>query len=117
MLCSYVESSFAWFIHASTAARMSLKATALYVGGITVSSSDKRLKFRQKPLNHALGIIDELEHVEYDQTHDLTEEYTLDTQQSHQCGVIAQSAQQIEELKYAVVGGIVGEDGRNPSGI
>ena len=37
--------------------------------------------------------------------------HTEDTPKSHQCGFIAQSVQQIDELKNAVVGGVVGEDG------
>ena len=44
-----------------------------YVGGTTVSSSYKRLKFNEKPVNNALDIIDGLELVEHDQAHDLTE--------------------------------------------
>ena len=90
---------------------MTLNPTALYVGGTTVSSSDKRLKFNEKPLTIALDGINRLEPVEYDQTRDLTDTYTADTPQSHQCGFIAQSVQQIDEFKYAVVGGEIGDDG------
>ena len=61
---------------------------------------------------NALGVINRLEPVEYDQTVSLIEQYTEDTPQFHQCGFIAQSVQQIEELKHAVVGGEVGEDGQ-----
>ncbi|MFM7988889.1 MAG: hypothetical protein ACKPKO_57215, partial [Candidatus Fonsibacter sp.] len=32
--------------------------------------------------------------------------------QSHQCGFIARSVQSIDELKHAVVGGQVGDDGK-----
>jgi hypothetical protein len=105
------DSSFAWHVGGSGTAKMTLNATALYVGGTTVSSSDKRLKFNEKPLTNALDVINRLEPVEYDQTRDLTETYTADTPQSHQCGFIAQSVQQIDGLKYAVVGGEIGEDG------
>ena len=43
----------------------------------------------------------------------MTDTYTEDTRQSHQCGFIAQSVQQIDELRHAVVGGVViGEDGK-----
>ena len=90
---------------------MTLNGTSLSVGGSTVSSSDQRLKFNAKPLTNALDVINRLEPVEYDQTQDLTETFTTDTPQSHQCGFIAQSVQQIDELKYAVVGGEIGEDG------
>ena len=62
-------------------------------------------------MTNALDFIAQLDLVEYDRTHDLTLKYTVDTPQSHQCGFIAQSYQKIEELKYAVVGGVVGEDG------
>ncbi|MFM7981559.1 MAG: hypothetical protein ACKPKO_19795, partial [Candidatus Fonsibacter sp.] len=48
----------------------------------------------------------------YDQTHDLVDQCTADTPQSHQCGFIAQSVQSIDELKHAVVGGQVGDDGK-----
>ena len=59
-----------------------------------------------------MGVINRLEPVEYDQTHDLVDEYTVETPQSHQCGFIAQSVQQIDELRHVVVGGKVGEDGK-----
>ena len=76
-------------------------------------SSDKTLQLNAKPLNKSLGIINQLQPVEYDQTHDLTKKYTPDTAQSHQCGYIGQSVHQIEELKHAVVGGDVGEEGKD----
>ena len=50
--------------------------------------------------------------MDYDQTHDLVEQYTPDTPQSHQCGFIAQKVQQIDELKYAVAGGKIYEQGK-----
>ena len=97
----------------ATDPKMKLNSVGLYVSGILVSSSDKRLKFNEKPLVNALDIINRLEPVEYDQTYNLTDTYTEDTPQSHQCGFIAQSVQQIDELRHAVVGGvIVGEDGK-----
>ena len=111
MLYNHSESAFAWSVGGSGTAKMVLNATALYVGGTTVSSSDKRLKFNEKPLTNALDLINRLDPVEYDQTRELTESYTADTPQTHQCGFIAQSVQQIDELKYAVVGGEIGEDG------
>ena len=86
------------------------------VGGTFVSASDKRLKFNEKPLTNALDVINQLEPVEYDQTHDLVDEYTANTPQSHQCGFIAQSVQSIDELKHAVVGGQVGDDGKESIG-
>ncbi|MFM7980903.1 MAG: tail fiber domain-containing protein, partial [Candidatus Fonsibacter sp.] len=92
--------------------KMGLTSGGLSVGGTFVSSSDKRLKFNEKPLSNALGVINQLEPVEYDQTYDLVDPYTLDTPQSHQCGFIAQSVQTIDELKHAVVGGQVGDDGK-----
>ena len=96
----------------SAPARMSVNATALYVGGITATSSDKRLKFNEKPLNHALEILSRLEHVAYSQTHDLTAEYSEDPPQSHQCGFKAQSVQRIDELTYVAAGVVVGEGGQ-----
>ena len=92
---------------------MELAHSGLCENGVLTSSSDKRLKFNEKPLVNALDIINRLEPVEYDQTYNLTDTYTEDTPQSHQCGFIAQSVQQIDELRHAVVGGvIVGEDGK-----
>ncbi|MFM7983104.1 MAG: tail fiber domain-containing protein, partial [Candidatus Fonsibacter sp.] len=73
---------------------------------------DKRLKFNEKPLTNALDVINQLEPVEYDQTHDLVDQYTADTPQYHQCGFIAQSVQSIDELKHAVVGGQVCDDSK-----
>ncbi len=60
---------------------------------------------------NALDVIHRLEPVEYDQTCDLVDHYTADTPQSYQYGFISQSVQTIPELKHAVVGGEVGEDG------
>ena len=91
---------------------MTLNSSGLSVGGTFVSASDKRLKFNEKPLTNALDVINQLEPVEYDQTYDLVDQYTSDTPQSHQCGFIAQSVQSIDELKHAVVGGQVGDDGK-----
>ena len=82
------------------------------VGGTLAPASDKILKFNGKPLSNALDVINQLEPVEYDPTHDLVDQYTADTPQSHQCGFIAQSVQSIDELKHAVVGGQVGDDGK-----
>ena len=59
-----------------------------------------------------MNAINRLDTAEYDQTHDLVDEYTSDTPQSHQCGFIAQSVAQIDELKHAVIGGEVDDDGK-----
>ncbi|MFM7986535.1 MAG: tail fiber domain-containing protein [Candidatus Fonsibacter sp.] len=69
------------------------------------------MEIQRQPLVNALDIINKLEPVEYDQTVDLVEQYTTDTPQSHQCGIIAQSVQKNDELKHSVVGGDIGEDG------
>ncbi|MFM7985262.1 MAG: tail fiber domain-containing protein, partial [Candidatus Fonsibacter sp.] len=91
---------------------MQLSSAYLQVHGTVVSTSDKRFKFNEKPLTNALGVINQLEPVVYDQTYDLVDQYTADTPQSRHCGFIAQSAQSIDELKHAVVGGQVGDDGK-----
>ena len=70
------------------------------------------MKFHEQPLMNALDVINRLEPVDYDQTVDLIEQYTEDTRQFHQCGFIAQQVQQIEEQKHAVVGGEIGEHGK-----
>ena len=59
-----------------------------------------------------MDVINRLDPVEYDQTFKLVEQYTEDTPQLHQCGFIAQSVQQIEDLKHVVIGGEIGEDGK-----
>ena len=48
----------------------------------------------------------------YDQTPNLVDTFTPDTPQSHQCGFIAQSVEQLDQLKHAVVGGEIWEDGK-----
>ena len=93
-------------------ARMSLNHSGLYVVGPYTNSSDKRLKFNEKPLANALNVRSQLEPVEYDQTHCLVDQYTPDTPQSHQCGFIAQSVDKIDELTHAIVGGEVDDDGK-----
>ena len=59
-------------------------------------------------------MINGLEPVEYDQTHDLVEQYTLDTPQSHQCDFKAQQVQQNNKLS-AVAGGEIDEQGKDKS--
>ena len=86
-------------------------STGLTVNGTTVSS-DKRLKFNEKQLTNALDVINRLEPCEYQQSQEIVERLTPDTPQSHQCGFIAQQVQQIEELRHAVVGGEIGDDGQ-----
>ena len=76
------------------------------------NSSDKRLKFNVQPLTKALDVITILEPVEYDQTYKIVDDYTPETPQSHQSGFIAQSVQNINELKHTVEGGEIGEDGK-----
>ncbi|MFM7981019.1 MAG: tail fiber domain-containing protein, partial [Candidatus Fonsibacter sp.] len=91
---------YEWSVYNGTtiASNMILNSSGLSVGGTFVSASDKRLKFNEKPSSNALGVINQLEPVEYDQTYDLVDQYTSDTPQSHQCGFIAQSVQSIDEL-------------------
>ena len=48
---------------------------------------------------NALDAINNLEQVAYDQTYKLVDPYKTDTPQSHQCGCIAQTVQQIEIIK------------------
>ncbi|MFM7980337.1 MAG: hypothetical protein ACKPKO_13575 [Candidatus Fonsibacter sp.] len=42
----------------------------------------------------------------------MLDQYTANTPQPYQCEFIAQSVQSIDELKHAVVGGQVGDDGK-----
>ena len=57
--------------------------------------------------------LNKLEPGEYDWTYTLVDQYTVDTPHSHQCGFIAQAVQQIKELKHAVIGGEIDEDGKD----
>ena len=85
-----------------------MNSTGVTVSGTFTNSSDKRLKFNEKPLVNALDIINKLEPAEYDQTHSLVDQYTSDTPQNHQCGFIAQSVEKIKELKHIVESGEIG---------
>ena len=70
------------------------------------------MKFNEKPLTNALDVINKLEPLEYDQTQDIVDEFNENTPHIHQCGFIAQSIEQIDQLKHAVVGGEIGDDGK-----
>ena len=59
------------FAVASSSVKATLNTTGLTVVGTILPSSDKRLKFHEKPIINALDIINKLEAVEYDQTYDL----------------------------------------------
>ena len=52
MIYNNTDSHFKWFVGGSTTTKMTLNPTAFFVGGSTVSSSDKRLKFNEKPLTN-----------------------------------------------------------------
>ena len=65
-------SIFAWYMMYSE--RMSLSTAGLTVQGTVTPSSDKRLKFNEKPLVNAFGAINRFEPVEYDQTHNLVDD-------------------------------------------
>ena len=91
--------------------------TNLILSGLTLNGTNvfsvTKLKFNNKPLANALKVIRQLEPVEYEQTYALVEQYNEDTPQSHHCGFIAQHVQQIEALRHAMLGGEVGEDGKD----
>ncbi|MFM7981249.1 MAG: hypothetical protein ACKPKO_18230, partial [Candidatus Fonsibacter sp.] len=110
----YVNASntFNWRVGGVIATVMQLSSANLQVNGTVVSTSDNIFKFNEKPLTNALDVINRLEPVEYDESQDLVGQYTAGTPQSHQCVFIAQSVQSIDELKGAVVGGQVGDDGK-----
>ena len=102
---------FQFCINSEFTAKMTVNSSGLSVGGTFVSASGQRLNFNEKPLGNELDVINQLEPVEYDQTRGLVDQYTADTPQSLQCGLIAQSVQSTDELKHAVVGGQFGDDG------
>ena len=52
---------------------------SLYVGGVQITASDRRLKLNENPLVNALVVINRQEPVEYDQTHMLVDQYTCIT--------------------------------------
>ena len=112
MVYRTASNQFEWYINSSGSINMALAAGGLYAGGTLVSASDTRLNFNEKPLVNALDMIRKLKPVEYDQTFVLVDKYTQETPQSHQAGFIAQDVQNIDELKLAVQGGIIGEDGK-----
>ena len=104
---------FDWYINSTLAtSKMILNSSGLSVGGTFVPAIENILKFNKKPLMNALDVISRLEPVEYDQPLDLVDQYTAETPQSHQCGFIAQSVQSTDELKHAVLGGQVGDGGK-----
>ena len=70
------------------------------------------MKSNEKPLTNALDVINKLEPLEYDQTQDIVDQFNENTPHTHQCCFIAQSIQQMDELKHAVAGGDMGEDGK-----
>ena len=61
----------------------------------------------ETPLVNLLYVIVRFVLVAYGQIHALVKEYRADAPQSHQCGFIAQTVREIEELEHAVVGGVV----------
>ncbi|MFM7984843.1 MAG: hypothetical protein ACKPKO_36540, partial [Candidatus Fonsibacter sp.] len=67
---SFSTAQFDWYIASSFTSNMTLKSGGLYLGATLLSSSDKRL--------NAVDVINKLEPVEYDQTFDLVDTYTLD---------------------------------------
>jgi hypothetical protein len=105
----HAAASFYWTIGA--AVRLTLSSTSL-TGPTYSATSDKRLKFNEKPLTNALNVINKLEPLEYDQTQAIVDQFNENTPHIHQCGFIAQSIQEVEELKHAVTGGEIGEDGK-----
>ncbi|MFM7989833.1 MAG: tail fiber domain-containing protein, partial [Candidatus Fonsibacter sp.] len=104
------QGEFRWNMHGSGPIKKTLNTTGLTANGTVTPSSDSRLKFISKSVTNGLTVINRLEPVEYDQIYELVDQYTPDTPQSHQCGCIAQSVEQIDELRHAVVGGTVGKD-------
>ena len=77
-----------------------------------VAHTDNKVEVQQWTINNALDAIIRLDPAEKEQTHYLTEQSTTDTPQSRQRGFIGQSVQWMDELKYAVVDGVVGEYGK-----
>ena len=61
-----------------------MNSAALNVVGTAVSSSAKRLKLNEMPLINALHVIKQLEPVEHDKAHDLTEPSRAYTPRCHQ---------------------------------
>ena len=76
-LSAYQWSWTVWTGSSSSSVKMILHSSGLYVGGTLVSASDKRLKFNENPLVNAMNVINRLEPVEYDQTYDLVDTFTL----------------------------------------
>ena len=100
---SHTSNDLTFYVNAALI--MTLNSAGLTVHGTVTPTSDKRLKFNDKPIVNALNIISKLEPVEYDRTYDIVDTYTPETPQSHQNGFIVQSVERIDELKHAIVGG------------
>ncbi|MFM7978016.1 MAG: hypothetical protein ACKPKO_01760, partial [Candidatus Fonsibacter sp.] len=77
IMYGYGSNDFQFWINSVSTAKMTLNSS-----GTCVSASDKRLKFNEKPLTNALDVINQLEQVEYEQTHDMVDQYTADAPQS-----------------------------------
>ena len=73
MIYGHADNSFSWQVGGTATNDMKLASTGLSVNG-TVTSSDKRLKFNEKPLTNVLNVMNKLEPVEYDQTYDLVDQ-------------------------------------------
>jgi hypothetical protein len=89
IIYNHGDNSFYWPFGGGYTNAMRLLSTGLSVTG-TVSSSDQRLKFNEKPLINAIGVINRLELVKYDQTVIFNRTYTEGTPLFHQCGFIVQ---------------------------
>ena len=103
--------TFSWRVGGVITTIMQLSCSNLQVNGTIVSTSDKRFTFNVKPLANALDAINKLEPVLYDQAYELVYQCAPDTTQSQQYGLIARYVQIVGELKHAVEGGDIGEDG------
>ena len=110
MMYLHGDTAFLWFIGTGTH-RLRLTAST-FAGPAYSATSDKRLKFNEKPLINALDVINILKPLEYDITQDIVDEFNDNTPHIHQCGFIAQSIQEVDELKHVVMGGEIGEDGK-----
>ena len=102
MLYEYIVSlatdEFRWYVAANGSnSNMRLTASGL-LKNCTAVSNKTNDQNQWKPLDHAVHVLDL---------------YTTATPQSHKCGFVAQSLQQIWELINVVIGGGIGQGGQH----
>ena len=83
-------------------------SVGIFINGVTVQTSDDRLKHNEKNINNGLEIIRKLEPQVYQKTRTMKNadfSGTLDIPYNIEAGVIAQDILKIDDISYSVIGG------------